>query len=641
MYFSGLRRAIQDVEEKKFYDVALLFLQSEGYKELSIIDGTGDGGRDVICSRTDLRIQLTVRADWKNKINSEADVTRTAGKRHLIYITNRPIRDVELANFRNDKYKQKGEVELTVIDLNRITTALSGPGVIKAAYERLGYLVQGKITATPKEIALSNLLLFSSEAKDLRQDVIESNIRSYALKNPSITSAALLSAVIQAVPGIDVEHDVRSAISRLVSKGELTSNSGLIALSTEMTRSMEAAEEDYVQSISQDVNLISSKYSLSFDDARKLIELALEVSAREGSLNGEGVQEASLLEFISSHNLARKKDTLYEDLSKLSVARVNQYGKAVDHIFSTNTFDIYRALGRTTEVKMLLDSSVAMPLLFGLCFGSVRSRYSIAAAALHQLCESHNIKIAIPRCYVNEIVFHGKSALEFVQTYTALNEENKAILKSSSNSYLSHYSHLREKGELDDSYTLKEFLSHFGLSGNAPARKVENTIESILEDFGVEILSAGRWDPDIRQEISDGKPGRPSVIIDHDASVCTFLKNSVDEGYIFATWDNVMMSLVEGKSRIFASSPSKVADFLAMASSSEMESAQSFNLLGSLLHCDERKAAALATQIEKIESAEKAFEFQSLNRAARTSSATEGKLLDSSGLDLVDEHGPG
>ncbi|WP_124902322.1 hypothetical protein [Burkholderia sp. Bp9004] len=617
MYFSGLRRAIQDVEEKKFYDVALLFLQSEGYRDLSIIDGTGDGGRDVSCSRTDLRIQLSVRKDWENKINSEADATRNAGKRHLIYITNRLIRDTDLAKFKNSKYKQKGEVELSVFDLNRISTSLSAPGTIKSAYERLGYLVQGKITATPKEIALSNLLLFSSEAKDLRQDVIESNIRAYIFKHPSSSNDDVVSAIGSSLPGIDIEHDARSALSRLIVRGEIVSNAGIVDLSIKTKNLMEAAEEDYTQSINKDVSSILEKYSLSVDDARRLIEMALEISAREGVLNGDGIQETALAEFISNHNLIRRKDELYEDLSKLSVARVSQYGKTLDHIFSTNTFDIYRALGRTTDVRMLLDSSVAMPLMFGLCFGSVRSRYSIAAAALHQLCQSHNISIAVPRCYVNEIVFHGKEALEFAQTYTALNEANKSALKASSNSYLSHYSHLRERGELKENYSLKDFLAHFGLSGNAPARQVENTIESILEDFGIEIISAGRWDADIRQEIADGKPGSPPIIIDHDASVCTFLKNSVDEGFIFSTWDKVMMSVVEGKSRIFASSPSRVADFLSMAGGSEMESTQSFNLLGSLLYCDERKAAALAARIERIESAEKAYEFQNLAAAAR------------------------
>ncbi len=38
MYFSGLYKTIRDLEEKKFYDIALLFLSSKGYPDLVIVD---------------------------------------------------------------------------------------------------------------------------------------------------------------------------------------------------------------------------------------------------------------------------------------------------------------------------------------------------------------------------------------------------------------------------------------------------------------------------------------------------------------------------------------------------------------------------------------------------------------------------
>jgi hypothetical protein len=56
-----------------------MYLTALGYQNLNVVDGTGDGGRDVICSRDDLRIQLTVRKDWEKKINEEADNTSNAG----------------------------------------------------------------------------------------------------------------------------------------------------------------------------------------------------------------------------------------------------------------------------------------------------------------------------------------------------------------------------------------------------------------------------------------------------------------------------------------------------------------------------------------------------------------------------------
>ena len=91
MYFSALRKLIGSAEEVRFYDVAILYLGAQRYRDLSIVDGSGDGGRDVTCSRSDLRIQLSVRRDWENKINEEAAKTAAAGVKHLIYVTNRAI----------------------------------------------------------------------------------------------------------------------------------------------------------------------------------------------------------------------------------------------------------------------------------------------------------------------------------------------------------------------------------------------------------------------------------------------------------------------------------------------------------------------------------------------------------------------
>ena len=53
MIVPTLKRAIQAREEKGFYDIALLFLSAHGYKDLSVVDGPGDGGRDVTCALKD------------------------------------------------------------------------------------------------------------------------------------------------------------------------------------------------------------------------------------------------------------------------------------------------------------------------------------------------------------------------------------------------------------------------------------------------------------------------------------------------------------------------------------------------------------------------------------------------------------
>jgi hypothetical protein len=55
LYLPAIKTGIQHLEEKHFYDVALMYLEQIGYRDLSVVDGAGDGGRDITCSRDDLR----------------------------------------------------------------------------------------------------------------------------------------------------------------------------------------------------------------------------------------------------------------------------------------------------------------------------------------------------------------------------------------------------------------------------------------------------------------------------------------------------------------------------------------------------------------------------------------------------------
>ena len=129
MYFSAINKAIQNLEEKKFYDIAMMYLERVGYKELSIVDGSGDGGRYVTCSRDDLRIQLSVRDKWQVKINEEAAITKNAGLRHLIFVTNRFISPAAEQDFFERLYRFKGEVEVTIASLRRIATSIPCVGL--------------------------------------------------------------------------------------------------------------------------------------------------------------------------------------------------------------------------------------------------------------------------------------------------------------------------------------------------------------------------------------------------------------------------------------------------------------------------------------------------------------------------------
>lgn len=308
MYFPALKTAIQNLEEKRFYDVALMYLRQQGYQDLSIVDGTGDGGRDVVCSRDDLRIQLSVRKDWGRKINHEALETYKAGKRHLIFVTNRPIRQVDEQEFLDSSYKSKGDVDLKIVDLHRISTALARPGVIRRAYEMLGMAVPLELRADPKDIAISTVLLFSREAQELRYEVFEANLRAQLFSNPEISEITLIQKTAAAVPGPNIDREARSALSRLRMTGRIQQDTnGLLRLSNAELQIMQAAEAEFLVARKADMNTLTESTGLDIENAEKLLNLALELLVRNRDLNGDGPIEVSLTNFLSEHGLGSKQ----------------------------------------------------------------------------------------------------------------------------------------------------------------------------------------------------------------------------------------------------------------------------------------------------------------------------------------------
>ncbi|MUZ71212.1 hypothetical protein GOZ90_00855 [Agrobacterium vitis] len=604
MYYSALRKLIGSVEETKFYDVSVLFLEAQRYRNVSIVDGKGDGGRDVTCSHADLRIQLSVRKDWENKINQEAATTKSKGLRHLIYVTNRHISPAAEAAFRATKFLHAGEVEVTIHDLNRITTALARPGRIRRAYEMMGASIGTKVVASTADIALSSVLLFGSEASELREGIIDANVLAFLYRNPESSEEVTISRVVDVLPGADPTKLVKSSISRLRTSGKIVGSKYKLLLSQHEVSRMRGSEEEFLFAFQADVKEISEYSGLSEEDSRKLLRLATEIILKGNEFFDGEVGAESVTAFLAEKGLSAKREKIYKKLAQCSIATHFQYAKTVSGIFSANTFDIYRALGAQTNIQVVLDTSVALPLLIGLEYQSVKSRYSSASKMLLDVCRSHEFSLIVPSPYINEMAAHGLKAIEFLETYDALPEDIRPVLRGSGNAYLSHFSHLQYSAEGEGlKLTLSEFLRSFGLKTDAPLRRVENRILSLLEGHGISTGMDLRYDNSVRQEIASKKNSQESKhILDHDAAVCTNLIKDSGKGYIFATWDRVLIDVVQDLARVYADSPARVIDFLGVIDGVDHDFDTSAELLTTLIHLDERRAEKLAKKIEMIKS---------------------------------------
>ena len=494
-----------------------------------------------------------------------------------------------------------------------------------------------EIDATPHEIALSTLLLFSVEAKELRSEIIEANTKAILFKSPGISEEILLHQLLDSLQGTTIERHASAALSRLRGSGKIVGPRNNLKLSDSEQQLIQIANDDFLAMTNNDISVLENTLYISKIIAKELLQRAINLLIRNRELDGDGQEEESLRDFISQPKLRSKKIAIYEALSRTNSAQLKQRGIYVDHIIKTNTFDIYRSLGQRSKITMTLDASVAMPIIFGLEFGDSQSRYGIAARALRELCTSHGILIVVPSCYINEIAHHGLLALEKVTIYNGLPKEARASLKASGNAYLSHYTHINEALTKEgESLSLDDFLRHFGIINGCSRNSIENKITSMFSRHKINILQTPQHDTSLRQEIARRKNGLPEIIIDHDASMLTVLKNSHEQGFVFATWDYVMIDLVQNITRILADTPTRVIDFLSMAKGENFATEGNFEVMSSLHYIDEVKIQALAEKIDRIKNITQAYKLQAIIDEARQTHGPKWTLSPEDVAPLLD-----
>ena len=209
-------------------------------------------------------------------------------------------------------------------------------------------------------------------------------------------------------------------------------------------------------------------------------------------------------------------------------------------------------------------------------------------------------------------------ALEKLDVYNSLPEEARNSLRGSGNAYLSHYTHISETiSASGERLSLRQFLNHFGIVAGRSLDRIENKISSTLERHDITTIPDMRYDQGVFDRIFKSKPYEIRVLIEHDAIVCTMLKNDHQRGFIFVTWDKVIIDVVEDIARVLADTPVRVIDILSMASGQAFEIDQSFELLSSLLYMDETIAKKLADKVDQIETVEQAYKLAAFAESAR------------------------
>lgn len=630
MQFSTLKNCIRSSTQQNFYDVALVYLSAQSFQELEVVDGTGDGGQDVKCSIPGLRIQLSVQRKWERKIRDEVKKTREAGKHHFVYLTSQIISPNAEQAFLKKYSKELGGVLVNIHDANKIASALTISEDWKRAYEIFGLSpTGGTIKATLNEVAISTLLVFGAESGEIREKLIEAAVKFEVARRTPADEGEIVSIVGSTPYAQGSEHSVKSAISRLRSLGQLYGPKEDMKLSDDEASKTGLAVQEMRASRQSDILTLTSKAKLPKKLAESVFDLAFPLISEAKYFDAVDPKGEEFVSFLSSEGLHRKRDSIYRVLSEGATAQRFRYSSIVNRVMETNALDLFKSLGQRTDISVILDASVALPMMFGLEFKDAKSRYGIAAAGLRVLCESHSFRMVVPQEYLNEMASHGRLALGPSDFYTDLPDQARASLRASENAYVSHYTHIfpHKTGEKPE-VSFTQFLEHFGIKEGRSVRRIEARIREILDSHGVHVMRALPEGNESKGELRRMKPWEIDVLVDHDAAVCDFLSNDFERGYLLATWDRSLIRMFEGTSRVFVGHPGVIIDTLTVAQGMDYGVDQDFELLSYFMHVEDEKLKSLADKVDSIKDQKQAFRLRQFVDEMKISDTGHRKLTD-------------
>ena len=419
---------------------------------------------------------------------------------------------------------------------------------------------------------------------------------------------------------------IEKSFSKLQQEQKIITLKDNVVLSEEQYNIFEATKLQYELEIQDDKNILVDKFNISSSLADEIIKLTLEISARikdniiDSRLLSNHQSELSLLipkleDLIKTNGLSGEREKLYKQLSSLNIAKIQQYKNTLQYITKTTTYDIYRILQKNTKIKIILDTSVAMPMLFALELGGNNTKFVKTAKYLLELAKKHNFELIVPAPYINEFAGHGFSICDLPVYQEIVNNTDTILfdmLKGSQNAFISFYAYLENK----DEFSIIDFLEHFGIKlkerhKESSQTKAKNTIHDLLINHGINVVQLNHEIDNsesyttIKDLVDERKSVNPNYnksdfLIKNDANVCTYLKQQTDNGYIFATWDNIISQSLERISRIYANTPPKVMDLLSFCGN--LDSAMNLDMYTTLLFSNEEKLMKLAEKIESIKS---------------------------------------
>jgi hypothetical protein len=621
----SLVRLIEAADYMAFREIALQSLSARGFREPALSDGWNDGGTDVRIFQVppnplEFAVQITVEKNWKAKLRSDArKIRRKLKLSDMLLISSRRIAETEFSAVADEILRDES-VRVQKMDAQAIASLAVTSGFTSEILTALGIEVpsrasDSKPTSIREDVAYA-FTFFGSEAEEFRKSIVEQSVISTLFRaQNSISRGNLARTAAAAIALAENQFQlVESAIDRMLQDGRVRKVNENLCLRDDLFAAHQVMialrEIDWLE-LRRDVHaLLNAK-----TQQRKVSESSVDavMEALGALVLSTGGTTASALQNTTAHSTmqnqlrtrlrqlhatldacavpeGRARDRVLEELAELatesSIGRHLIAGEIFTSLAAMKTPELIRALGAHSDLIVLLDSSVSIPILAGLLYTPTGRHYSLAARHVYEQVQAHGLTMVLPIDYLEETATH---LLDAYRNYRAIVLEDPD-LRESENAFVSHFTSLRLEGKLRG-LSFVEYLKGYGLNvalargdyfiaRNAMVKR----LESLFNRYGIATKPLGRAtkasEKRAEQAIAfaehEKNIRRRPVVVRHDSRTIAYLfdqEGTAAEVYILCTWDGLHFYIREAEAanapRWHVADPALLGDTLALAAPSD------------------------------------------------------------------------
>jgi hypothetical protein len=477
---------------------------------------------------------------------------------------------------KKDELGGKHKVEIAnVITASDIASCATDAAVLEALRKVSGIHTSGH--SPPKHHAEIEARLafwfFHETSGDFRAEVARSILSTCLVHtNVPLRKEELLTRALELVGyQVQLKGLFRRQIDAFLVDGKLTENAGVLSPSATIvdyartTMAVQHAAETRLReecAKALDTRIYSEErrqeaVDAVFDDLGFLLRHSLIERLPGGSSQNHQVRLNAVEKRLADY-LKPNGGTAQEALKALiDVASASTYGRALTsgelfiQLTARDSTEVAQALTGRDGVEVVLDATVAMPILCG-CYASVAkgSATSELAAELYQSLRSRGILISVPNSYVEEMATNLIKAAK----YLPIIGQDPALSRSD-NFFVAHYHAVtihRKEGATKDGFI--EFLDDFGLPPECDRLdfmslrgKVEKKLKDLLQRYAMTI----RYVSYNEAASLPDEPPRDKTVLMHDRCVAKWLddrsREKPQEGLVLCTQDRWLQSAVSGR----------------------------------------------------------------------------------------------